>query len=287
MKFLKKYFPYVLMVLGLVFIGSGGLLYNKYVSPVKNADSTMKMNSKQQSTFSKHYNNDELLKAATSGWTGRNNNLKVILNDNKPRKSEIKIANTMTNFNNYGVAITDGGQPDVAQTLYLKSDKQKGTFNSANKIRDTKQIAVTKVHAENSGVLDILNGQYLIDEHYLNPHQYDNPGNVTVMTNATRSIYQGYEDQLLKHLDDKNISGIFYRVIPVYRSQNDLVPIGYNMIAYSFKENPKLKLDKTSKTNTRVQNGKPAQFAFNVYIKNAQSGFKINYQTGKVAYDGD
>lgn len=271
----------ILLCVGLVCLIGGGIFWANTTMPIHNADSTMLPDSKQVNYIKNTYG-DNIAKLVQKGWTGRNSNIVVEVNGNKLTNSNLKESQQFNVASPYGFHINKGGRVNTAVSLYGKL-----TYNKDNKVVNVDNPSATNspdvsiIHNINSGKKDILVGTALINQKYMRAGQSSNYSNVTLMTMAAQKQFEINEKNAIERAKENDLQGVWYKVVPVYLSANDVVPVGFNVMGLAYNQLPCLTVNNNGKT---VQDkGKRASFEFNYYLKNVQEGYKINYHTGKVS----
>lgn len=289
----RKVFASILGVLAIAGITFGIVDYNQHYKAIPNADSTMKLSQAQKKWFKQNYKNDpQLYDAVTKSWNGRQRNLIIELNNNKlsdKQKEQAKKINADMVASSSYTLTRKNGQPIFAQALFTKNF----VFNKRKIKNPNNNYWVSITRNQNSGVKQIFTGAYLIAPKRMSLTYLDN--DITAMTSATRDIQSREEKQALELLNDKNVKGLYYTVTPVYRANSDLVPVGFAVRGITYKQLPATKLNKNGspvvKEEGKGKNKKTVMVRnkailgkkqFNYYIRNAQEGYKINYQNGKV-----
>lgn len=289
-----KIFAGILAVLAIAGATFGIVDYNQHYKAIPNADSTMRLSSAQQKWFNENYKKDpQLQEVVKKHWNGRQRNLIVEMNHNKlseQQKKQAKSVNADMVASSSYILMRKNGQPIDAQTLFTKNFvfKQRKIKNPNNNY----WVSITR--SQNKGVKQIFTGAYLINPKRMSLTYLDN--DITAMTTATRDIQSQEEKQAIELLDSKGVKGVYYNVTPVYRANSDLVPIGFAVRGITYKQLPATKLDSKGNPVIKRYEGKGkvkkavmvrnkailGDKQFNYYIRNAQEGYKINYQNGKV-----
>lgn len=285
----NKIIALILAIIAMIGIIFGLVDYNQHYKAIPNADSTMRLSSAQQKWFKKNYSYDpELYDVVMKHWNGRQRDLIVKMNNNKltaKQQANAKKINSDMMATSSFILNRKNGQPIMAQALLTK----KFIFKDRKITSPNNNYWVDITRSQNEGVKQIFVGAYLINPKRMSLNYLNS--DVTTMTTATRDIQKQEEKEALKLLNDKGVKGVYYNVTPVYRANSDLVPIGFAVRGITYKQLPGMKVDKNGIPVMKKQGKKQVSVRnkailgdkqFNYYVRNAQEGYKINYQNGKV-----
>ena len=256
---------------GVLLLICGGTVYYTTQSTIPNAYKTIQISKSAKDNYKKTLNN-QIMAAIDSHWNGRKSKMVVKINDGKADNKLRSFAkNSDGVFNNELTQTNENSVPINVFSVIQKGQKSQGA-------KDKKLAYTEEILDKNTGTHAIFERVYLQPKKYVNQNNY--LLSQVLMTKDAANLYKSNLRNTIAKVENSNIKGFVYQVIPIYKQLDDKVPVGFVVQGIGVQ---KFKEGKVIDKKIVNEKGKLHNFQYNFYLRNAQEGYTINYHTGSVS----
>lgn len=256
---------------GVLLLICGGILYYTTQSTIPNAYKTIQISKSAKDNYEKTLNK-QVMTAIDSRWNGRKSKMVVKVNDGK---ADNKLRNFAKNsdgiFNNELTQTNEHSVPINVFSVIQKGQKSQGA-------KDKKLAYIEEILDKNTGTHAIFERVYLQPKKYVNQNNY--LLSQVLMTKDAANLYRSNLQNTIAKVENSNVKGFVYQVIPIYKQLDDKIPVGFVIQGIGVQ---KFKEGKVIDNKIVNKKGKLHNFQYNFYLRNVQEGYTINYHTGKVS----
>ena len=256
---------------GVLLLICGGTVYYTTQSTIPNAYKTIQISKSAKDNYKKTLNN-QVMAAIDSHWNGRKSKMVVKVNDGKADNKLRSFAkNSDGVFNNELTQTNENSVPINVFSVIQKGQKSQGA-------KDKKLTYTEEILDKNTGTHAIFERVYLQPKKYVNQNNY--LLSQVLMTKDAANLYKSNLRNTIAKVENSNIKGFVYQVIPIYKQLDDKVPVGFVVQGIGVQ---KFKEGKVIDKKIVNEKGKLHNFQYNFYLRNVQEGYTINYHTGSVS----